>query len=109
MKKSYHQHRGNSGSVPELGGADGGAGEGVLAARVVGAAPEHAAFAGALARGHLDRAARAGRREEVAGGRELEERERLLRQERGELLEERRAVDQLDVFLRREALRLRRE
>src|SRR2546425_10155692 len=71
-------------------GGDGGAGEGLLAARVVGAAPEHAAFAGALARGHLDGAARAGRREEVAFGGELEERERLLRRQRRELREERR-------------------
>src|SRR6266487_3242939 len=76
-----------------LNGGDGGAGEGLLAARVVGAAPEHAAFAGALARGHLDGAARAGRREEVALRGELEEAERLLRQQRRELLEERRAVD----------------
>src|SRR5438128_12044162 len=80
---------------------NGGAGEGLLAARVVGAAPEHAAFAGALARGHLDGAARAGRREEVAFGGELEEAERLLRQQRRELLDERGGVDELDVFLRR--------
>src|SRR5947208_16825907 len=87
---------------------DAGAGEGLLAARVVGAAPEHAAFARALARGHLDGAARAGGGEEVAFGGELEERERLLRHEPGELLEERGAVEELDVLLRREAHRLRR-
>src|SRR5438874_3075497 len=88
---------------------DAGAGEGLLAARVVGAAPEHAAFARAPARGHLDGAARAGRREEVALGGELEECERLLRQQRRELPEERGAVDELDVFLCREARGLRRE
>src|SRR5690349_4840749 len=65
------------GPANRSGGSDGGAGEGLLAARVVGAAPEHAAFARALARGHLDGAARAGGREEVAGGGELEQRERL--------------------------------
>src|SRR5882762_5863783 len=90
-------------------GDDGGAGEGVLAARIVAAAPEHPAFAGAPARGHLDGAARAGRREEVALGGELEEGERLLGQQRGELLQQRGAVDELDVLLRREAHRVQRE
>src|SRR5947207_12060765 len=83
--------------------------EGVLAGGIVAAAPELAAFLGALARGHLDRAAGAGRGEEVALRGELEERELFLRRQRGHLLEQRRAVDRQDAFLLRQVDRLLRE
>src|SRR5205085_12128538 len=72
-------------------------------------APESPAFPGALARAHLDRAERAGRREEVAFRGELEERERLLRRHRAQFLEKSYAVDELDALLRRQARRLARE
>src|SRR2546425_1856347 len=62
-----------------LGRRAGSAGESLLAGRVVAAAPELPALLGALARCHLDRAAGAGRGEEVALRGELEERERLFR------------------------------
>src|SRR5437868_13664725 len=88
------------------GGRDGRAGEGELAARVIAAAPEHPAVAGALACRHLDEAARAGRGEEVALRDELEEGEPFLRRQGSELGEEGGAIDEVDVFLRREGFGL---
>src|SRR3954470_636397 len=73
--------------------------EGLLAARVVGAAPVLPAALGALAGDHLDGAGGAGPGEEVALRGELEEGERLFWQQAVELVEQAGAVDELDVFL----------
>src|SRR5688572_12136120 len=74
-------------------------GEGVLAGRIVAAAPVGPAARGALARDHLDGAGRAGGGAEIALRRELEERERLFRQQRGDPGDQLVAVDQADLLL----------
>src|SRR5688572_1162619 len=79
--------------------------EGLLAARIVAAAPERPAVRGALARDHLHRARRAGGGLEVALRRHLEKVERFFRLERADLAEELGAVDEADLLLGGEVAR----